>query len=300
MTLAGDVPPPPTPTAPSGDDEQVELWKNVSSALHALPTLFKSELSITGVLATDLQNFNTSLAATIEQQVVDRLNEIREVWDPGKKYLIYRFERQPQRFPDVILRTTAEGLSSTPLMGIELKGWYALAKEREPSFRYKVTPAVCSDYDLLAVFPWALEEVISGSPVLFRPYVVPARYAAEYKNWYWQYGRKTSADTSIVMSTVAHHYPLKSDQISDRPVSDGGDNFGRYSRTKAMDDYITELFREQLSGIALDAWQRFFRLFAEGHTESEVSAGIDRLAATLARTHGTNVPDERDRIEQLF
>ena len=31
-------------------------------------------------------------------------------------------------------------------MGIELKGWYVLAKEREPSFRQKVTPAACSPW----------------------------------------------------------------------------------------------------------------------------------------------------------
>ena len=31
-------------------------------------------------------------------------------------------------------------------MGIELKGRYVLAKEREPSFRYKVTPAACSPW----------------------------------------------------------------------------------------------------------------------------------------------------------
>lgn len=31
-------------------------------------------------------------------------------------------------------------------MGIELKGWHVLAKEREPSFRYKVTPAACSPW----------------------------------------------------------------------------------------------------------------------------------------------------------
>ena len=40
-------------------------------------------------------------------------------------------------------------------MGIELKGWYVLAKEKEPSFRYKVTPAVCAPADLLVVVPWA-------------------------------------------------------------------------------------------------------------------------------------------------
>jgi hypothetical protein len=49
-------------------------------------------------------------------------------------------------------------------MGIELKGWYVLAKEKEPSFRYKVTLTVCAPADLLVVVPWALSNVISGRP----------------------------------------------------------------------------------------------------------------------------------------
>ncbi len=255
------APPPPTETLPTEPADRVGLWEHVRDALFALPTYFASKLVIHEVLATDLHTFNSSLGATIEQQVVNELNALRNVWDPDKTYALYRFERQSQRFPDVVLRTSAPGMDRTPLLGIELKGWYVLAREREPSFRYSVTPAVCSPFDLLVVFPWALDAVISGSPKLFAPYVVGARFAAEYKNWYWQWQRTAQDDNGITLSTVDHFYPTKDEAISDRPASDAGSNFGRYSRTGAMDEYRERLFQESLSGIPLDSWQKFLKRF---------------------------------------
>jgi hypothetical protein len=125
-----------------------------------LPSRFQSELVISGVLATDLFAFNSSLGATIEEQFVASLNRLRNLWDPEQRYTLFSFERQPQTFPDVVLRASAPDVKPRVLMGIELKGWYVLAKEREPSFRYKVTPAVCAPGDLLTVVPWALSNVI--------------------------------------------------------------------------------------------------------------------------------------------
>ena len=253
----------PVPTEPPADWEHIELFRAVRDALYALPTAFRSDLFISGVLATDLFTFNASLGATIEVQVVAALNTSRVLWDPAEQYKAYSFVRQPQRFPDVILR------ASTPdqriLMGIELKGWYVLAREREPSFRYRVTPAVCAPVDLLVVYPWALSHVISGSPRLFQPYVVGARYAADYRNWYWQY-EKGGGSGEIEVSAVTHFYPLKSDKIADQAKHDQGGNFGRFARTGLMDAYMAQLFREELAGIPLDAWQKFLSRFATPDT----------------------------------
>lgn len=269
--------PPVHPSDPSQDAELSRLWQNVRDALYSLPSYFESTLAVSGVLATDLFTFNASLGATIESQVVAQLNRLRGVWDPDEEYSLYRFERQPQRFPDVILRTTAPGLDPRPLMGIELKGWYVLAKEREPSFRYVVTPAVSTDYDLLLVFPWALSEVVSGSPVLFRPWVEQARFAAEYRNWHWQHKRVTSREPRVTVSQVISNYPTKSELISDRAVADNGGNFGRIARTDLMDDYVVELFKETLSGIPIDAWQRFFRVFSQDGPKDRLDKLMEQL-----------------------
>jgi len=260
--------------------------------------MFESDLDIRGVLATDLFTFNASLGATIEQQVVDQLNRLRTTWDPTEQYALYRFERQPQTFPDVVLRTTAPTIEPKILMGIELKGWYALAKEREPSFRYAVSPAVCAEHDLLAVFPWALSAVVSGSPRLFDPFVVGARYAAEYRNWHWEHKRKTTKARGIRLSGVVDSYPTKDSRIDDKPDYDEGGNFGRVARTTIMDEFTTALFQLQLSGISLDAWQRFFRVFAEGkNIERRLDRVIESLAATGKKAAGGLTPDQVEGIK---
>jgi len=276
-------PPPPVehePSSPPNPPELVQLWRDVRDTLHALPAHFSSTLVLEGIAATDLFTFAASLGATIEQQVVDHLNRLRQTtWDADGRFALYSFERQPQRFPDVVLKTSAPGQATDPLLGIELKGWYALAKEGEPSFRYVVNPAVPTEVDLLAVFPWALSNVVSGSPFLYAPYVVGARFAAEYRNWHWQHARKTTGDASIVPAVHVSHYPLKSDAIADKPSKDQGGNFGRFARTTLMDQFTASLDRQMLSGIPIGAWRRFLKVF----TESAPSQAVDRLLDQIER-----------------
>lgn len=293
-----EIPDPPGPTEPKIDWEHFELWKAVKKAIFTLPSSFESELVISGVLATDLFAFNSSLGATIEEQVIASLNKLRAVWDPERKYALYSFERQPQTFPDVVLRASGPDVEPQVLMGIELKGWYALAKESEPSFRYKVTPLVCAPADLLVVVPWALSKVISGSPQVFTPYVIGARQAAEYRNWYWQHARGGAGNRDIRFSDVNGFYPTKSDMIADQPGSDSGGNFGRFARTRAMDSYISELFEDKLAGIPLSAWQRFLALFTESQTTEDVTRGLDALASSIVSSD--TPPQVSQEIHEKF
>lgn len=295
MTVA--MPPAPEEIPPDTNWEHYELWNSVRGAIAALPSRFESELVISGVLATDLFAFNSSLGATIEEQVIASLNRLRTVWDPEQRYALYSFERQPQTFPDVVLRTSSPGVEPKVILGIELKGWYVLAKEREPSFRYKVTPAVCAPGDLLVVVPWALDKVVSGSPQVFTPFVIGARHAAEYRNWYWQHSRDTVGDRSITLSAVSQPYPSKSDAIGDRPASDSG-NFGRLARAGVMADYIAELFEDKLTGIPLSAWQRFLALFTENRSAEVIDTRLARLASAFTDTVADN--QSQARIREKF
>jgi hypothetical protein len=185
--------------------------------------------------------------------------------------------RQSQTFPDVLLRRAGPGDGPEVVMGIELKGWYVLAKEKEPSFRYTVSPSVCQPQDLLVVVPWALSNVVSGSPVLFDPYVVEARYAAAYRNYHWEHLRQSTGDTGITLSTANTAYPVKSEQISDRANSDGGGNFGRFARTSLMDDYIAALNDDEIVGIPIWAWQRFLAMFSQDWQHENVVSALRRL-----------------------
>ena len=182
------VTPPVRTPIPGSDPKRVKLLDNVKDALRSIGAYFDSSTHIEGLEAGDLFNLNSVLGSSIEVQVVDTLNRIRKVWDPDDEWPEHKFERSSQTFPDVRLVARTGGALSN-VLGIELKGWYLLAKEGEPSFRYKVTPQVCSEFDLLVVVPWHLKNVLSGVPVVYEPYIEQARFVAEYRN-YWLCAKK--------------------------------------------------------------------------------------------------------------
>jgi hypothetical protein len=168
----------PEPKGPSKDWKHYKLWENILKVLQDIPNHFRSVITISGgINATEIYAFGAVLGITIEEEVVRTLNELRKHWDPDDKYTEYIFLRQPETFPDVLLLNPN---TKDVIMGIELKSWYLLAKEGEPSFRFTTNPNACAVPDLLVVVPWALSNVLSGNPIVFKPYIKPARYIAEY------------------------------------------------------------------------------------------------------------------------
>lgn len=274
-------PKPPTRSLPSDDWEHIQLYRNVKEAIASLPIYFRTETQISGIMATDLHTLNTVLGATIEEQVVRTLNLVRNAWDPDEKYALYSFVRQAQTFPDVLLRRASDG---DVLMGIELKGWYLLAKEAEPSLRFQATAEACATQDLIVVAPWSLGNVISGSPMLFEPFVESAKFAAAYRNHHWQHVRKTQLNREIELSEGVAPYPNKSDHILDRPVADSGHNFGRLARTGLMDSYINKVNDVYLCGIKAVHWREFLKIFQEGTTDVEAQTALVRLKGKVDAT----------------
>ena len=252
---------PPSPAEPPDSWEHYPLYRRVIDAIYAVPAHFTSRTAIEGIAATDLQTLNTVLGATIEEQVVATLNRMRPVWDPGEQYLRFSFQRQAQVFPDVLLKADRNGQEI--ILGIELKGWYLLSKEEMPNFRFQVTAGACADADLIVVVPWALSNVLSGMPVTYKPFVTQARYAAEYRNYWWANIRRTTTDTSITVPEEVNPYPAKSDPVTDRPARDGGGNFGRLARIGIMDEYIAEMLNLPLSGIPAKSWIDFLKQFEQ-------------------------------------
>jgi hypothetical protein len=187
--------------------------------------------------------------------------------------------RQAQTFPDVLLRRAD---TNHILLGVELKGWYLLAKEKEPSFRLDVTPYACAPVDFVAVYPWALDSVISGRPKLFAPYVENARHVAEFRNYHWQYlmGGEPASRT-ITPAIGATPYPSKADRIKDTPASDAGGNFGRIGRTPLMEAFARAADDEKLYGIEIKYWRAFFKAFESDRREEVIVARIDRLVQSI-------------------
>ncbi|MDE2889042.1 MAG: hypothetical protein OXR72_12600 [Gemmatimonadota bacterium] len=254
----------PTPSAPESVEpttwEHYDLWIRVREAIRAVPDRFSTPTVIEGLLVTDIFTLNTPLAATIEEQVVKTLNMLRPVWDVNRTYQTYSFVRQPQTFPDVVLRRNDNGQDI--LMGIELKGWYLLAREGVPTYRFTATAAACNPWDILVVVPWVLSNVLAGSPVIFAPFIETALYCAQQRNYYWQYERTAGSDSSITIPNGVRPYPLKSDQISDKPAHDGGGNFGRIARYGVMNEYIARMKASRVRGIKVSDWLKFLELHA--------------------------------------
>lgn len=252
---------PPDRSDPEESWPHYQLYKRVIDALYALPAHFSSRTAIEGIVATDVQTLNSVLGATIEDQVVTTLNRMRPVWDPDEKYQRHFFQRQAQVFPDVLLKANRNGQEI--ILGIELKGWYLLAKEGAPNFRFTTTPDACSEADIVVVVPWVLNNVLSGTPTTYKPFVIQAKYAARYRNYWWTEIRDARTDTSIIQPQGVSPYPQKKDRIADRPVSDSGSNFGRLARTGIMDEYIRDMLETPLSGIPASDWIDFLRKFEQ-------------------------------------
>ena len=253
------APAPPARVEPS-DWEHYELQLRVREAVLALPNYFETATFIEGMLAGDIFTLNAAFGATIEEQVVTTLNTMRPLWDPDRTYQSFAFVRQSQTFPDVLLRRKTNGREI--LLGIELKGWYLLAKEGMPNFRFTVNENACSPWDLIVVVPWVLSNVLSGSPVVHGPFVEIAKFAAQQRNYYWLYLRSSRGTANIELAQNAAPYPSKSDHISDRAVSDSGGNFGRLARYGIMKDYVDTMMETQVRGIRSKDWLSFFRRFA--------------------------------------
>lgn len=268
---------------PSKDWKHYEVWQEVKDALYALPAHFKSETIITGIHATDLQTLNSPVSTAIEDQVVGTLNAMRKVWDPQDQYSAYGFYRQSQTFPDVVLKRHAHAGPGEIILGIELKGWYLLAKEAVPSLRFVANRNACADADLICIVPWALSNTISGSPRAYAPWVESAKYAADFRTYYWQHTRQTTADRGISFANDAKPYPSKSSQIADVPAEDNGDNFGRIARTRMMDAFIEEALDQPLSGIPARYWLGFFKAFKDNATRTEIEDEIRRLQDRIAK-----------------
>lgn len=272
---------PKRPNLPK-DDPLTKLSAGVRATLMALPGEFKFDHSVSGVAATDLFSLNTFLGAGIELEVVRTLNALRPIWDPESKWSTYRFERSSQAFPDVRLVDQASNSALPIALGVELKGWWMLAKEGVPSLRYEVAPEACASHDLVCVVPWYLSSAVSGRAEVAEPWVESAKFAAEWRDYWWANVRDTQSDPGLIYPTDAAPYPAKADHVSVKPKVDGGGNFGRLPRCKPlMDSFIKQTMSVPILGISTEAWVKFLKLHKEGSASEE--AIVESLERQLSK-----------------
>lgn len=281
------------------NDPRTKLRENVIEAVRSIPFYFQSPIIIEGLDAGDLFSLNTLLGGAIEVQTVDTLNRVRTVWDPEDEWQDYGFKRFPQSFPDV--RLVRGGDPNSPALGIELKGWYLLSKEAEPSFRYKASAAASTEWDLLVCVPWTLSNVLSGTPRIHEPYIEQAKYAADMRTYYWQHmraGDASSRNVQIRHPAGIGPYPPPGAHISDVPEADSGGNFGRLARINGlMTEWTTQLANSPVSGISARYWIEFLRAFSESNDEDQLRR---RIANVVRKGDAAASTQRTDRVFELL
>ncbi|MDR1013452.1 MAG: hypothetical protein LBL86_00490 [Coriobacteriales bacterium] len=264
------------------DERLVRLYDGVRDALLELPSCFSFSHTISGIKTTGLFDLNSQVGAAIENQVEDQvvttLNATRTVWDGSNEWEDCSFVRAPQAFPNVRLVREAADAKAETVLGIELKGWYVLSKEGVPSLRYHVGQAACAAQDLVCVIPWYLDNAICGEARVMTPWVEQARYAAEWRDYWWQHLRKgtdTREERAIRQPDGAAPYPSKAELAIARPVKDGGGNFGRLPRCKPlMDEFTAATLEQEILGIPARDWVDLPLTHADGADPKTVAAAL--------------------------
>lgn len=275
-------------------DERFDLIVTLRQIVFpSLPAACSIENYYSGILATDLFSLNTLLGSMIEGKVVVFLNRHRHLWDDGR-WAEYHFIRAGESFPDV--RLVHKSNHRDIKLGIELKSWFILSKEGEPSFRYRTASEACDPADLLCIVPWYLSDAVCGHPVLTSPWVYSAKAAAEASKRYWVYERQTDKPMSLqqrgleVPQGVSPYMENARDKTNYKPVSDGGNNFGRLARTGIMTEFVEDTLQTDILGIPANNW----RLFLKAHTDAESLADIQKKIRTI-----TKIP-KTEEFEQLM
>ena len=276
---------------PPTDWKHLDLWKRVNEALYLLPSHFDFETELRGIAAADIPSANTLLGAGIEDHIPKALNKLKAVWDPKGEYPDYFFIRQPQVFPDVLLRSTKpdDANNEKVLFAIEVKGWYVLSREGVPSARVHVNKNWCFDADMLVVYPWALDSAVAGKAQLFPPFVVGMKKAARLRNQYWIKRAEGNEELAAIVepSGTPHFHPKKGEAFNDVPKVDSG-NFGRIARTGVMDEFMERLFAEErIAGIPLGAWLDFLAAYED---EGDLQRVVRKVQDARRAASGVDTP----------
>lgn len=280
-------------SVPQNDNraDLIEKLRNV--VFPSLPAECTIENTYSGILATDLFSLNTLLGSMIENKVVTFLNAHRHLWDSGE-WNEYHFIRSNESFPDV--RLVKKNGNHDIVLGIELKSWFILSKEGEPSFRYRTASEACDRGDLLCIIPWYLSDAVCGHPVLATPWTFSAKAAAEATKRYWIYVRQTDKPMTFTQRNLEVPDGIKPymvnarDKTNYKPVNDGGNNFGRLARTGIMSDFVDETLLTDILGIPANNW----RLFLKAHTDSSSLIDIQKKIDSI-----TKIP-QSEEFQQLM
>jgi hypothetical protein len=291
----------PTHTSLPANDQRTDLYNGLRDAIEAIPLYFKSPIIIEGLSATDLFSMNTLLGSAIEEQTVSILNSLRSVWDKDARWGDREFRRYPESFPDV--RLVKNNADTDPLIGIELKGWYLLSKEQDPSFRFKACVDAMTPWDIIVCVPWGLSNVLSGKPIAYEPYIEQGIFAANMRTYYWNHRRSDSSSANrncTIQHPSTNPYPIPGSKYIDVPEQDGGGNFGRLGRIEGlMDEWRVQALDTPMAGIQAKYWIRFFSLFKESASEPDIEKQFELISEKIRQNRNCSPSDADNLLDHI-
>jgi hypothetical protein len=152
------------------------------------------------------------------------------------------------------------------------------------------------------VIPWLLSEVISGTPKLLTPYKELARYAAEYRNYYWQKSRIENNENPNIHrppQESRYPYPDSKREASDEAEEDKGGNFGRVARSGIIDSYTVSIKSQDYLGVKIAHWIQFFKAISETSTDIQIDKQIQRLKAQI-QVESSSSDEEKLEYQAAF
>jgi hypothetical protein len=142
--------------------------------------------------------------------------------------------------------------------------------------------------------------VLSGSPVVLEPFIVHARFAAEYRNYWWEFVRDSKGASKGVVkpSGPVTPYPYSKTGTNDSAESDQGSNFGRVARIGDLTDtYAQAILAERVAGIEARSWIAFFK----SNTEASDPATVwNKLEKRLKKQLAAQNEADADRLHALL
>jgi hypothetical protein len=127
----------------------------------------------------------------------------------------------------------------------------------------------------------------SKDDLALSPWVQPARYVADARNYWWQHIRVAKgAPTITPPDPVPGPYPKAKTKTNDTPDKDGGGNFGRVPRiqvvkgTGIIDEFVATAMATELSGVPASRWRKFLLDVVESKTDLAVERKLRALRSS--------------------
>lgn len=210
----------------------------------------------------DISKAAALVSGIVEDRIPEMLNRVRSTtWDEDGAFSAYEFRRFTIGFPDILLVERAN--PDNVLFELEAKSWYILSRDALTA-RFLTSRNVINNGTLVVIVGWALDSVVSGSPVLLRIHVADAMELAVSRDDQWE---DIDSDHRVTEPGNAPGTPrnlIRTQVDGEIRGTDGkwrknSDNFGKLDRipNDAVRAFRNTALELAVAGKKLSEWRRF-------------------------------------------